>query len=78
MYKVLYIFTDLQDNNHLYEVGDIYPREGLEPTAERIEELATDKNKQHKPLIEKIVEEPVQEVVAEVAAPKKQRKSKKK
>jgi len=51
-YRVTAFFTDLQDGNHPYDVGDTYPRKGLKPTAERIEELSTDKNLRGVPLIE--------------------------
>ncbi len=51
MYKVIAYFTDLQDKNHEYNVGDIYPREGLEVKPERIAELSGSENKQGKPLI---------------------------
>ena len=47
-------FKDLEDNNHLYRKGDIYPREGLEPTKKRIKELTSEKNKIGKILIQKI------------------------
>lgn len=57
MYKVIEPFADLQDNNHLYEVNQPFPREGLEVSEERLAELAGYKNKQHRPLIVK-VEEP--------------------
>ena len=57
MYKVISRFADLQDSNHIYEVGDVFPRKGLEVLEERLAELAGCHNKQHKPLIEK-VEEP--------------------
>ena len=50
-YKVLEYFTDLQDNNYAYHVGDTYPREGYTPTKERIEELASDKNIRKRPVI---------------------------
>jgi hypothetical protein len=50
-YKVIHFFTDLQDNNHPYKVGDSFPRLGKDVSANRINELATDKNKQKKPLI---------------------------
>lgn len=53
MYKVIAYFTDLQDKNHEYNVGDIYPREGLEVKPERIAELSGNDNKQRKPLIAK-------------------------
>lgn len=56
MYKVIKFFTDLQDNDYPYEVNDIYPREGLEVTGERIEELAGNNNLQKEPLIKKVVE----------------------
>lgn len=55
-YKVIKYFTDLQDNNHPYNVGDTYPREGLKPDDARIAELAGSENKQGCPLIE-LVEE---------------------
>lgn len=58
MYKVIKLFTDLQDNNHKYEVGDIYPREGFEVLPSRIKELSGKKNLQGVPLIEKVEEEP--------------------
>ena len=52
MFKVIKFFTDLQDNRHPYKVGDIYPREGIEPDEARIAELAGSNNKQGEPLIE--------------------------
>lgn len=54
MYKVISYFTDLQDFNHPYKVGDEFPRLGLKVSNERLEELASNKNKQGKPLIEKV------------------------
>lgn len=51
MYKVIARFADLQDGSHIYEIGDTYPRKGLKPSKERIEELASDKNKIGIPLI---------------------------
>lgn len=56
MYKVIHYFTDLQDNEHPYNVGDVFPRDGLTVGEERLKELSGSKNKQHKPLI-KLVEE---------------------
>ena len=58
MYKVIKSFTDLQDNNYAYSVGDTFPHDGVEVDAERIEELASDKNRLGVPLIEEIVEKP--------------------
>ena len=58
MYKVIKSFTDLKDNNYAYCVGDTFPHNGVEVGAERIAELASDKNLQGVPLIEEIVEKP--------------------
>ena len=58
MYKVIERFMDLQDDNHIYEVGDAYPRKGAGPTPERIRELASNSNKIGKQLIEEIAEKP--------------------
>lgn len=54
MYKVLIYFEDLQDENHAYNPGDIYPREGLNPTKKRIKELSSDKNRRKVKLIEEV------------------------
>lgn len=62
MYKVVKEFHDLEDCIsvkggsicHHYVVGDTYPREGLEPSPERIAELAGKYNRQGVPLIEKV------------------------
>ena len=43
MYKVIKLFADLQDNNHVYEVGDIFPREGLKVSEARLAELGLNK-----------------------------------
>lgn len=57
-YVVVYSrFKDLKDNNHIYRKGEIYPREGLEPTKERIKELSSKKNKIGEVLIKKVNEE---------------------
>ena len=57
-YKVLRFFNDLQDDNYYYETGSVYPRDGLNPSQNRIDELASAENKQGIPLIEPIVEQP--------------------
>ena len=54
MYKVIKHFTDLQDNNFAYNLGDEYPRKGVSVLPSRIKELASDKNRQGVPLIEEI------------------------
>lgn len=58
MYKVIKYFTDLQDNNYAYYVGDTFPHNGVEVGAERIAELSSDKNLQGVPLIEEVEEKP--------------------
>lgn len=58
MYKVIKSFTDLQDNNYAYYVGDTFPHNGVEVGAERIAELASDKNRIGVPLIKEIAEKP--------------------
>ena len=64
MYKVIKKFHDLQDATktkngmiyHEYNVGDEFPRKGMDVSEERLEELAGKENKQGVPLIE-LVEE---------------------
>ena len=68
MYRVIKHFVDLQDNNYKYDVGDTYPRNGLNVLQSRINELASDKNKQKTPLIEEMPEK--------VEEHKKEKKSK--
>ena len=58
MYRVINRFFDLQDNNHASSVGDTFPHNGVEVDAERIAELASDKNRLGVPLIEEIAEKP--------------------
>ena len=58
MYKVIKYFTDLQDNNYAYYVGDTFPRNGIEAGAELVAELSSDKNLQGVPLIEEVAEKP--------------------
>ena len=56
MYRVVHNFYDLKDNNHAYSVGETFPHNGVEVGAERVAELASDKNRLGVPLIEEIVE----------------------
>lgn len=51
MYKVIKSFTDLHDNNHPYNVGDVFPRKGVIVTEKRFAELSSSNNKQGAPLI---------------------------
>ena len=55
-YKVIKFFTDLQDNDYPYNVGDTFPHSGLSVSQGRLDELAGSDNKQGVPLI-KAVEE---------------------
>lgn len=57
MYEVIRYFEDLQDNNRPYNVGDIFPHDGMTVKEERLRELSGSNNKQRKPLIRKISEE---------------------
>lgn len=60
MYKVIKLFADLEDKNHVYNPGDVYPREGLKVTDERIKELSGSENKRGEPLIELVEEKPAE------------------
>ena len=55
MYKAIVYFTDLQDDHRVYEVGDVYPRDGYTPSDARIASLASENNLQGKPLIEEVI-----------------------
>lgn len=83
MYKVVKAFHDLKDvkktksDNVYYEynVGDTYPRNGLNPSEERIAELSGENNKQGTPLI-KLVEETVKEDKEEATVKDSSKKTK--
>jgi len=53
MFRVIAEFADLQDDNHVYRVGDKYPHTRRKVARKRIEELSSSNNKIGKPLIEK-------------------------
>ena len=53
-YKVIKDFTDLKDNNHVYLVGDSFPRKGAKVDNARCLELSTDANKRGEALIEAV------------------------
>lgn len=53
MFVVIKPFRDLQDNNFMYKAGDVFPRDGMEVSNDRIKELSGNDNKLGKPLIEK-------------------------
>lgn len=64
MYRVIKYFTDLQDNNHAYRVGDIYPREGFAPSEKRVKELLSGENKRKVKLIEEVTKAPLKDAEA--------------
>lgn len=80
MYKTVVMFTDLQDNNYRYEVGDEYPRLGLKPSLARIKELSTPANRRGVALIEEVEDMPFSDsaVTEEDVQPKKKAGRKKK
>ena len=55
MYKVIHRFIDLQDNNHEYNVGDLFRHNGVDVCNDRIEELSTTKNRLGIALIAEII-----------------------
>lgn len=73
MYRVIEVFTDLQDSNYHYNVGDEYPRTGYKPSTKRIDELSGTNNKRGKPLI-KAVQESAESVTEGVKEKPKRRK----
>lgn len=87
MYKVLEMFTDLQDKDYRYEVGDEYPRLGYKPSLARIKELSGSDNLRGRAVIEEVAdipfsndavtEEDVQEPKKPTATKKKGSKTKK-
>ena len=44
MYRVIEYFTDLHDDDHEYREGDVFPREGIKVSKERLEELEIQKD----------------------------------
>lgn len=57
MYKVIRYFEDMQDGMHPYNVGDTFPRDGVDANDDRLAELATGANLQRTPLIEYVEDE---------------------
>ena len=70
-YKVIAFFTDLQDSNRPYSVGDTFPHAeaGYSVTESRLAELSGSENKRGMPLIQ-LVEDNAEE------KPKKKRAKK--
>lgn len=53
-YRAKVYFTDAQDNDYVYNVGDKYPREGRTVSEERIRELSTPFNSRGIEIIEEV------------------------
>ena len=69
MYRCVVRFVDLQDGGYKYNPGDVYPREGISPSEDRIKELSTDANRRGIPLIEE--EEVKKDADADMPVPQK-------
>lgn len=69
-YEVIHFFTDLQDFSHPYNVGDLFPREGMRVSEERIMELSGNKNRQRKPLIRAVEDNQYEELPFPIDEPK--------
>ena len=53
-YRVIKAFTDIQDDLHPYEVGDVYPRDGVVVLQSRANELLSKHNRRGEQLIEEV------------------------
>jgi len=53
-YRVVSPFADKCDDNHVYKLGDYYPRSGFKASAARIAELSSCENNQNAPLIAEV------------------------
>jgi len=79
IYRVTRAFYDRQDEMHLYQIGDTYPRSGFVTTEKRIAELAGRRNRLRMQLIEAVAETTAEPHPDEtVAHDKPVRKAKKK
>lgn len=45
MYRVVTAFADAQDNEHIYNVGDVFPRTGVTVGKKRLGALSSNRNK---------------------------------
>jgi len=69
MYRAIEYFTDLQDDNYAYNIGDVYPREGVVASEDRLKELSSADNKRGRALI-KLVQSTAQNTAEEEPAEK--------
>lgn len=74
-FLVIAPFVDLEDGHHMYRKGDVYPREGLKVSEERIMQLLSNQNKARKSFIERVAE-PITEKISVVDATTEQPKKK--
>lgn len=51
------MFSDLQDGGHVYRAGDVFPRDGMDVSKERLAELSSANNRRGKPLIAEVADE---------------------
>ena len=66
MYKAIEHFTDLQDHDYEYQVGDTFPHKGIgEVSEQRIAELSESDNKRGKPVIREAADAPMKKNTAE-------------
>ena len=56
MYRVVVAFKDLEDNGHVYKLGDEFPRKNVDVLEERIAELSSTNNKRGVVLIEEVLQ----------------------
>lgn len=78
MFEVLEHFKDLKDDRHEYNPGDIFPREGLTVSEDRIKELSTSNNKRGRAVIKEVMPMPKEPVVEEPKEEPKKRGRKRK
>ena len=71
MYKVIEYFTDLQDNDRPYNVGETFPRKGLKVSDERLAELAGTENRRGIKLIEFVEDKPKKAPAKKTEQPEK-------
>lgn len=51
MFRVVVAFADMQDGGYIYNVGDGFPRAGINVNKKRLEELSSDRNRRGVALI---------------------------
>lgn len=77
-YRVTQAFTDLQDNNYHYAVGDTYPHSGSVVSPKRIAELASSNNRRGIAVIEVLEKKVEPEPISTKEAPSEKTTDKRK